>query len=64
MDIVKFLEQLASNAHYRVNMMNLVGNLPEKIKNAFLMNDTESLKKQISDNDYFANESYVVKIQL
>lgn len=64
MDTVKFLEQLAKNAHHQINIGGLINQLPEEIKNAFLMNNAESLKMKISDTDYFANESHVVQVQL
>lgn len=62
MDTIAFLEKLATNAHHQVNLDNLISMLPIEFKNAYLMNDAESLKMQISDIDYLANESFVVQI--
>lgn len=63
MDIVKFLETLATHSHHKIHLDNLMDKLSVDIKNAYLTNDTDTLKSLLSDIDYLANESHVVKIQ-
>jgi hypothetical protein len=63
MDIVKFFETLATHSHHKIHLNSLMEKLSVDIKNAYLMNDTDALKSLLSDIDYLANESHVVKIQ-
>ncbi len=62
MDIIKFLETLATHSHHKIYLDNLMEKLPLNIKNAYLTNDANTLKFLLSDIDYLANESHVVKI--
>lgn len=62
MDIIKFLETLATHSHHKVHLDSLMEKLPLNAKNAYLMNDANTLKFMLSDIDYLANESHVVKI--
>jgi len=61
MDTVKFLEQLAQNAHYRIELDELINDQPNEIKEAFRTNNPEMLKKQLGDVEYLANPSDVVQ---
>ena len=62
MEIIKFLEKIATNSHNQINIDSLMASLPIEIKNAYQSNDIESLKSFLSNDSYLANESHVVKI--
>jgi superoxide dismutase len=62
MNAVAFLEQLANNTHHGAAINELVNKQSDEIKKAFLANDTESLKKQISDTEHFANNVAVAYV--
>lgn len=60
----QFLEQLACKVHHHPDIVKLISTQPDRIQKAIIMNDPESLKKEISDIVYYANESHVVQINL
>ena len=62
MNTTEFFEILAINAHHKVNLDSLIDLLPIEFKDAYLANDIEKLKEQISDINYLANESHVFQI--
>lgn len=62
MNTIEFLEKLANYPRFHSEVDTLINNQPEIIKQAFLANDIECFKKQISNEDFFANEIEVVKI--
>ena len=64
MSPITILEQLAKNVHYHEQNNKLINALPEKTREAFLTNNMEILKKQLSNTKYCANESHVVQINL
>jgi hypothetical protein len=64
MSAITLLEQLAQNVHHHTQNNKLINALPEKIRDAFLINDMESIKLQLSTTKRFANESHVVQINL
>ena len=47
MKVLTLLEHLATHAHYRVTLNELVNNQPVEIKQAFLLNDGMRLKRQL-----------------
>jgi len=59
---VNFLERLAKTAYYSQDMKELVLSLPAETRKAFLHNDAECLKKQLSTAEHFPNESHVVQV--
>lgn len=62
MNILMFLEHLASNAHHRIAIKELVSDQPNEIKEAFLTNNVALLRKQIGDTEKLADKSAVVQI--
>jgi len=63
MDIIKFFEKLATNAHHQINLDQLLTMLPEELRDAYSVNDTESIKIKLGP-DYLANESHVTDFQI
>jgi hypothetical protein len=65
MEQLRLLELLAKSAFPDIYMNELCreASLPKAVKEAFLSNDSDELKKALSSNKYFANESHVAQIQ-
>jgi hypothetical protein len=64
MKLMTLLELLASNAHHQVNIENLLHDLPDHIRQAFLSNNAELLKKQFNDSTPItANRSSIVQVK-
>lgn len=61
MDAVTFLEQLATQAHYRNEVNELISKQSENIQNAFKQNDAGLLRKQVSAQEIFADKTGVVQ---
>lgn len=62
MEVIEFLKKLATNSHHRVNINHLVNEMPHEFRQAYLSNDAEALKQQLSGCAYLANESHVVQV--
>jgi hypothetical protein len=61
MNTVTFLEQLANHAHFRHEVNELISQQPKSVQNAFMMNNGQQLKQQISDKTFFADKVGVVE---
>jgi len=64
MNAIILFEQLAKNVHYHPQNNELINALPEKIRDAFLENDMDNIKQQLSNKKCFSNESHVVHIDV
>jgi hypothetical protein len=62
MDIVIFLEELASKLHYSSEFRTLIDQQSQPIKNAFYHKDIEELKMQFLNVGYLATPSDVVQM--
>lgn len=60
MKTIDFLEKIANHSHYNTAINELMATQPGSIKDAFMSNDSESLKNQISSVKFFANDCLVV----
>jgi hypothetical protein len=64
MNAVTFLEQLANHTHHGAAINELISKQSDEIKKAFLANDTESLKRQISGVECCANNILVAFVHV
>lgn len=63
MSLINLIEKLANNTHHHQENHSLINSQSPEIKEAFLTNDAELLKKQVSDTEYFANSIKVVQLE-
>jgi hypothetical protein len=62
MNAVSFLEKLANNVHHAEIVGELISVQSDQIKEAFLANNAENLKKQLSPTERFADNVAVVSV--
>lgn len=63
MDTILLLEDIAKSSGQDSKIKELIHSQANEVKNFFLLNDSENLKKYLSDGtDFFPNESHVVQI--
>ncbi len=62
MDTIKLLEYLAVNAHYRIELLDLIKTQPKEIQISFLTNDSNSLKKLLNQKGPLADRSTIFQI--
>lgn len=61
MNIVQFLEQAAQCVRYKKNMDQLLSDQPNEVRQAILSKDPARLRRQISGDEFYANEIDVVR---
>jgi hypothetical protein len=62
MNTVCFLEKLANDVHHSDIFNELISMQSTQIKEAFVANNNDALKKQLSDKEHFADNVAVVSI--
>ena len=61
MNIVQFLEQAAQCVRYKSNLDQLLAAQSDEVRHAILSNDVARLRRQLSSDEFYANELDVVK---
>ena len=61
MSIITLLEKLATNPHYKVDIILSNSNIPSSIKKIFLKKDAKLLRKKLSNVKVWPDQTAVVK---
>ena len=61
MNIVQFLVQAAQCVRYKSNLDQLLAAQSDEVRHAILSNDVARLRRQLSSDEFYANELDVVK---
>jgi hypothetical protein len=61
MNTLTFLEKLAQNTHHRPLVKTLLGEQPDKIKNAILTNNASYLKEQFGSSTLATDMCHVLQ---
>ena len=62
MAIIVLLEQLASNAHHRMSIDQLISMQSNEVQKAFITNDAASLKSQLGNIKNLADRCTVFQV--
>ena len=61
-EAINFFEQLATNAHHQVFIDEMLLKQSPEIKNLYLSNNSECIKKNFNTTDYLADTTKVTEI--
>jgi hypothetical protein len=59
MDTISLFEQLANMTHHNKNTSQIINLLPNEVKNAFIADDSQQLRKTLSGQDSFYDSKTV-----
>lgn len=62
MDTLSFFELLANNVHHHLPIDHLVRTQPIAIRDAFIKNEAEQIKRQLCAESLLANTSHVMQV--
>lgn len=61
-EAINFFEQLATNAHHRIYVGEILVNQSPEIRDIYLSNSSECVKKHFNSTDYLADSIKVTEI--